>query len=187
MSGYNARKPYDECYEKEFINQQVNPCKYQLDGTYAENNSKCHALNGPRSNMPRGTGELGNTDSIYRTDIESQLYNLDIPDSKCITFKTMKEKNERLAKIVKSKTIEYSLCNKIEDTNYTRYDNPVSNIRSVYINRYDFPIINPKEFVYYGITGTDQINNNRFGIDSQLAAKDAISAPNMKPFSLLLN
>lgn len=187
MSGYYTRKPYDQCYNIEFINQQVNPCKYRIEPNYGENNSRCQTVNGPRSNKKRSTGELGNTDAIYRTDIESQLFNLDIPDSRCVTMKTMKEKNERLAKVAANKNIEYNMCNKIEDINYTRLDNPANNLRSVYINRYDFPIIDPTEFVYYGITGTSQINNNRFGENSQLTAKDNISAPNYKPFSLLTN
>jgi hypothetical protein len=186
MASHFSRKIYDNCYSIEFIDQQVNPCKYRTYEPYAENKEKCHTLNGPRANKLRSTGELGNTDISYRTDIESQLFNLDVPDSRCITLKTMKEKNERLAKIAESQEVSYVDCKKNQDIIYSRLDIPVNDYRSVYINRFDFPIIDPKEFVYYGSSGTDQINNQRWGENTQLAAKDKIAKPNMKPSSKLI-
>jgi len=186
MSGYYTKKRYDDCYNKEFITQQVKPGNYSLFQGFSENNYKCSVLNGPRANKNRATGELGNSDISFRTDIESQLYNLDVPDSRCITLKTMEEKNKRLKNIVDQKTINYCYCNNNQDTIYSRLDIPVNNFKSVYINRYDFPIVNPKEFVYYGVPNTDQINNERFGINTQLRAKDNINKPNMKPFSVIL-
>ncbi len=175
MSGQYTRKIYDDCYTLEFINQQVNPCKYSTYEPYANNEVKCHALNGPRANRVRSTGELGAPHIGYRTDIESQLHNLDVPDSRCITLQTMREKNERLAKLVKTNKVKYSECSKKNDTIYSRLDMPVSDLRSVYINRYDFPIIDPREFTYYGIPKTEQMGNERFGINTQLRAKDSIS------------
>ena len=186
MSGIYARKIYDDCYNIEFSNQQVNPCKYQIYTPFAESNEKCNALNGPRANKTRGTGELGNTDILYRTDIESQLQNLDVPDSRCITLRTMREKNERLAKLAKSKTIKHSNCGTEQDLQYSRLDIPVNNYRSIYINRFEFPIIDPKEFVYYGYEkSNEQINSQRFGVNTQLAAKDKIYKQNMNPNSKL--
>lgn len=186
MAGIYARKIYDDCYNIEFINQQVNPCKYQTYIPFAENNEKCNALNGPRANKSRSTGELGNTDITYRTDLESQLQNLDIPDSRCISMRTMREKNERLSRIAKTKTVNYSECNKNQDVIYSRLDLPVNNYRDSYYNRFEYPIIDPKEFVYYGYDkSSDQINNQRFGVNTQLAAKDKIYAQNMNPNSQL--
>ena len=186
MSGIYARKIYDSCYNIEFTNQQVNPCKYQIYTPYAESDIKCNALNGPRANKSRATGELGNTDIVYRTDIESQLQNLDVPDSRCITLQTMREKNERLSKLSKIKDINYSNCGKEQDTQYSRLEIPVNDFRSIYINRYEYPIIDPKEFVYYGYENSmEQINNQRFGVNTQLAAKDKIFPQNMNPNSKL--
>lgn len=184
MSGYNSRKIYDACYESEFINQQVKPAKYNTFSGYGENDVQCTSLNGPRANQQRNTGELGLTTREYRTDIESQLKNLDIPDSRCITINTMKEKNKRLKKYI-NKNIKYSNCNNKQNYNYTRLNNPVHELRSVEINRFEFPIIDPIEFTYYGTVGSDQIGNERFGINTQLRAKDDIRAPNMQPSSLL--
>ena len=110
MSGHFGRKIYDNCYTLEFIDQQVNPCKYRVNEQYGENDVKCQALNGPRANRVRGTGELGNTNIGFRTDIESSLQNLDVPDSRCITLNTLREKNERLAKVSKALKVNYSDC-----------------------------------------------------------------------------
>jgi hypothetical protein len=185
MAGNFSRKIYDNCYNIEFIDQQVNPCKYRTLDEFAENNIKCNSLNGPRANKTRGTGELGNNNIVYRTDIESQLYNLDVPDSRCITLNTMKEKNQRLKKQVETMKINYSECNKGQDFIYSRLDIPVNEFRSIYINRYGYPIIDPKEFVYYGSNNTEQVGNQRFGVNTQIAEKDKILKPNMNPVSTL--
>jgi hypothetical protein len=185
MSGIYAKKIYDQCYTTEFIDQQVNPCKYRTYPPYGEHANICHSLNGPRANKARSTGELGDTDRVFRTDIESQLFNLDIPDSKCVTMKTMKEKNERLARIAQNKKVKYSLCGTEQDTLYSRLDIPVNKYRSIYINRYEYPIIDPREWVYYGTPNTNQFGNQRFGVNTQLEAKDAVTAPNMFPSSNL--
>ena len=97
----------------------------------------------------------------------------------------MKEKNERLARIAKQQKVNYTQCGKTQDFRYSRLEIPVNNFRSVEINRYGFPIIDPKEFVYYGTPNTDQINNQRFGVNTQLQAKDKVMKPNMKPNSQL--
>jgi hypothetical protein len=185
MSSHFSRKIYDNCYSLEFIDQQVNPCKYRTYEQFAENNIKCHSFNGPRANKARSTGELGDTQFAFRTDVESQLFNLDVPDSRCITLKTMKEKNERLAKIAESTKVNYSDCDKKQDYKYTRLENPVNDLRSVYINRFGYPIIDPKEFIYYGTPNTEQVENQRWGVNTQLAAKDKVAKPNMKPNSKL--
>ena len=184
MAGYNSRKIYDKCYNNEFINQQVNPCKYNLLLSFAENENDCTSLNGPRANKSRATGEIGNVNAGYQTDIESILFNLDIPDSRCITADTMIEKNKRIAAVLNSKKINYHECCNKQNTIYSRLDIPTNEFRSVYINRYGFPIVDPREFVYYGTNNTDQINNQRFGINTQLQAKDKISKPDMNPFRL---
>ena len=138
MSGYNARKIYDNCYSLEFIDQQVNPGKYNTYEPYGNNKDKCNALNGPRANKARSTGELGNSTFAHRTDIESQLFNLDVPDSRCITLQTMREKNERLSKIANSDKVKYTECGKKQDYSYSRLNIPVSDFRSIYIISFNF-------------------------------------------------
>ena len=200
MAGIYSRKIYDDCYNTEFIDQQVNPCKYRTLNDYAENSNSCHAYNGPRTNKVRATGELGDIiNNKYRVELESQLFNLDIPNSKCISMNTLEEKNKRLNNYSKDLNIKFSNCEEINNlgnnNNYTRLNNPVNSLRSVFINRYDFPIIEPKEFVYYGYNGNSNItsnknfqhNNERFGENTQLRIKDNISKPQLPKFSVLLN
>ena len=225
MAGIYSRKLYDECYNTEFINQQVNPCRYRTLDEFAENKLPCNAINGPRTNKIRGTGELGKIDDVnnftnyinsnngFRTEIESQLYNLDIPDSRCITMNTLEEKTQRINEYIKKLNVDvkYNDCNQKQDEsyslleeqkldnnnyNYTRLNHPVNNLRSVFINRFDFPIIDPQEFIYNGYDGSSELveNNNinqngneRFGQNTQLRAKDSIYKPKLPKFSILLN
>jgi hypothetical protein len=187
MASHFSRKIYDNCYSIEFIDQQVDPCKYKTNDIYGISKLPCHSLNGPRANKARSTGELG--DSVYqdRVEIESMLFNLDVPDSKIISLNTMKEKNERLAKIAGKKKVNYTDCDKSQDYTYSRLDIPVNNFRSVEIPRWEFPIIDPKEWVYYGYDKSEQVGNQRFGVNTQIAAKDKISKQNMRPFSVIIN
>jgi hypothetical protein len=65
-------------------------------------------------------------------------------------------------------------CNKSLESSFSRLNNVVTDIRSKNQTRFDFPIIDPKEFVYMGInmgTGKEQIGSNRFGINSRQEAK----------------
>lgn len=229
MAGIYSRKIYDQCYNTEFIDQQVNPCKYRTLNEFAENKLPCHAINGPRTNKIRSTGELGKIDNVndftnyinnnngFRTEIESQLYNLDIPDSRCITMNTLEEKNQRINDHIKKLNVDvkYNECNlKHDETysllndnqeqkldnnnyNYTRLNHPVNNLRSVFINRFNFPIIDPQEFIYNGYNGSsvlvednnniNQNGNERYGQNTQLRAKDSIYKPKLPKFSILLN
>lgn len=188
MSGYFGRKLYDDCYQNEFINQQVNPCKYKTDALFGESVNKCHVLNGPRANRNRSTGELGSNSIETRISIESMLHNLDIPDSKCMKPNTIRDKNERLAKIAQNLTTTTTDCNDKQNHSYTRLNSNANDLRSVYINRYGFPIIDPTEFVYHGHAQYGQDGNNRFGTNTRLEAKNKISGPIQKPkTSVLLN
>jgi hypothetical protein len=44
--------------------------------------------------------------------------------------------------------------------------------------RFDYPIRDPRSFVYYGFgaPGSDQVGSNRFGINTRLQAKDMTPA-----------
>lgn len=210
MAGIYSRKIYDECYDTEFINQQVNPGKYRTFNDFAENKNYCLSLGELRANKHISTGELGkynNTElnkdfdefilnnNSYKKEIESQLLNLDIPNSKCLKNNTLVEKNNKLAILSDKFNLnnKFNICD--NNINYSRLDIPINSLRSVFINRYDFPIIEPNEFVYYGYKGKsdvnsssiNQINNERFGENTTLKIKDSISKPKIPKFSILLN
>jgi len=204
MANHFSRKIYDNCYSIEFIDQQVDPCKYKTNEVFGISNKPFHSLNGPRANKARSTGELGNTPYPNRVEIESMLFNLDVPDSKIISLNTMREKNERLAKIVNKKGIDNSkleqfdtnvsyskVANNINDksldNSYSRLDVAINKYRYIDYNRWCYPIIDPREYVYYGYDQSDQVDNQRFGVNTQIAAKDKVSKQNMKPFSVIIN
>lgn len=183
MASYFSRQRYDQCYNTEFINQQVNPGKYNVNPEVAENNSICHSLNGPRANRNNVTGELGKNDLVYRTDIESMLYNLDVPVSRCMDKQTLVEKNERLKKISKENKSEDCKNNAFS---YTRLNEPALFVRDAEYKRYGHPIIDPINWVFNGINGTEQAGNERFGVNTKLKAKDSVMPPNFNVESELI-
>jgi hypothetical protein len=108
--------------------------------------------------------------------MENYLLNLDIPDSKCMDVNTLVEKDKRLkAEADKHKSI-YNIqdCGDDISTRYSRLNNNINEIKDKPYNRYEFPLLDPKEFVYYGIEKTPQIGNNRAGVSTRIDIKDVI-------------
>ena len=174
MSGIFTKQKYDNCYTDEFYVQEVNPGRYRIDKNFAESEYKCSSTFGPRQNSRNANSETPAGNLHERKDIENYLLNLDIPDSRCMNLNTLLEKNQRLYNLTKNKKCEVESCEKILDFNYTRLDEPVLNLRSVYINRFGYPIVDPMSTLYYGMEGTEQCGNSRFGVNTQLAAKDSL-------------
>ncbi len=173
MSGFSCRNKYDNCYTNDFINQQTNPGSYNIEPYYAENNNKHVYYFGPRQNS-----HLANTESfagnlVERKDVENYLLNLDVPNSRCVNINTIDNKNKKLQEIMnKIKVDVKDDDNKMNDV-YTRLNNNILDNRSVYINRYGFPIVEPSLTIFYGFENTKQVNNNRFGVNTRLMAKDS--------------
>jgi hypothetical protein len=174
MSGIFARPHFDNCYTDEFINQQTNPGNYRLFNLYGENVNKCYSEFGPSTNMKRSTGEIPTGDISKRVEFEGYLLNLDVPNSKCIDINTMKAKNKRLNDIFLKESYTRPLCDDKLNYNYSRNEISTNEFRSVYINRFNFPIVEPQDNIYYGINGTDQIGSNRSGVNTKLQLKDSI-------------
>lgn len=176
MVGIFNKKIYDEKYNEEFIKQQTKPGLYVLDKNYTESNNKCVSNFGPRQNKNRSNTEIPYNDIKVRSEIENYLHNLDIPDSRCISLHSLEEKNKRLEEFIKKNKPKKNIeCSTFLDEIYSRLDKPVLDSRSKNFNRYEFPIINPSYTTYYGISNTEQINNNRFGVNSRLQAKDLLT------------
>ena len=173
MSGYNTRTKFDNDYYNEFVNQQTNIGNYRINNTFSENNNKCNSLNGPRQNNYRTNTETNSYNMVDRKNIENNLRNLDIPYSKSKMSNTLCYKNKSLKNILNNKKInEYGICDNTLEFNYTRLNNDILDNKAVNINRFEFPIIDPTLFVYNGILNTEQVGNNRNGVNSRLQAKD---------------
>lgn len=173
MSGYNSRINFDKNYYNEFVNQQTNVGEYRLNKIYAENDNKCYSLNGPRQNNYKANTEVLSYNLMDRKEIENYLRNLDVYNSKYNNSNTLANKKNKLDKLLDNKNINnYFECDKILNYNYTRLNNDILDNKSVNINRFEYPIIEPSKYVYYGVKNTDQKDNERNGINSRLKAKD---------------
>ena len=173
MSGIISRTKYDNDYNVEFVNQQTNEGNYRLDNNYCDNNNKCHSLFGPRQNKNNSNTEISSYNIIDRKEIENYLKNLDMPTSRSMNYRTLNDKNNKLSEFIKSKQLNiYNECNDLLNINDTRLDKDIRDFKSVNINRFEYPIIDPLNFVFNGIPKTEQIDNDRNGINSRLKAKD---------------
>lgn len=174
MSGLFTHEIYDSCYNNELTNQQINPGLFQLDKQRTISNNNCMTYNGPRGNSYRENADLNLTDFNYKSEIENNLLNIDLPNSKCIKNNTVNDKNNRLLNITNKQQLKNNQCSDFLDYKYSRLDNLALDLKTAHINRYDFPIIDPRENVYYGIGNTNQQKNAREGINTRLMLKDAI-------------
>ena len=173
MSSYHSRTKYDNDFYNEFINDQKKEGNYRIDNNYSENNSKCYSLFGPRQNNNKSNTEINDYNMSDRKEIESFLKNLDMPTSRSMNNRTLNDKNNKLNEFLKNKQMNnYNECNKLLDDNNTRLNNDILELKSVNINRFEYPIINPVFQVFSGFENTEQVNNDRNGLNSRLKAKD---------------
>jgi hypothetical protein len=171
MSGISSRKIYDDCYQNNRLNQGTAPGSYKVNPTQVQN-SLCLAANGMNNShgMWYGPEEQINIKSL--SDIESHLKNLDLPDSRCLEGRTMVEKNLYANYLSKSMKSNKTMCSRNLEQGNTRLEGSVSDVKMMNQSRFDFPIQDPRSSVYFGITGTEQTDSNRFGINTRLQAKD---------------
>jgi len=173
MSGISSRKIYDNCYQSNFTNQETGPGSYKVNLNQI-NQPDCIGLNGINNfrgfwNAPN---EVENIEIL--SDIESHLRMLDLPDNKCIDGRTLIERNNKITKVAEKMKNKIGYCNQLLEPSFTRLNSVVSDVKSMRQSRFDFPIIDPKEYVYNGINmgyGKEQMGSNRFGINSRQEAK----------------
>jgi hypothetical protein len=174
MSGISTRKIYDECFQSNRIEQETGAGTYKVHIAQIEQ-PDCIGLNG--INTYRGfwnaPNEVKNIEVL--SDIESHLRMLDLPDNKCIDGRTLIERNNIAEKLSQKKVNTTTFCSRTLEPSFSRLNNVVSDVKSMAQTRFDYPIIDPKEYVYMGFnmgTGKEQLGSNRFGINSRLEAKN---------------
>ena len=174
MSGVSSRKIYDQCYQSNRINQETASGSYKVDSSQIKQ-AACVGANGVNNykGFWYGLNEINNINVL--SDVESHLKNLDIPDSRCLEGRTLIEKNNNALKLLGTYKNVSDTCNRQLESTNTRLEMPVTNIKMMAQSRYDFPIIDPRAFVYMGLTA-EQSGSNRFGINSRLQAKDMTQA-----------
>jgi hypothetical protein len=178
MSGIFARRNYDTCFQSEIIDQTTKPGTIALEPTVARSEKSCYSKNYPHSNRVRNSGDLNIVNYADAIHIENYLLNLDLPNSKCLSVEALTEKNKILEKeAIKLKNI-YNVqdCDvDLVSTRYTRLTNNINEIKEKAFNRYEYPLLNPLDFVYYGIDSTNQLGNSRSGISTRIDVKDKLT------------
>lgn len=172
MSGIFSRKMYDDCYQSNRINQETASGSYKVNPTQVQNTS-CQPANGiyPYKSLWYEPNQYKNIQTL--SDIESHLRNLDLPDSKCLEGRTLVEKNLYVQSLSKKIVNNSNVCNRQLESSNSRLDSAVSDVKTFTQSRYDFPIIDPRSYVFMGIND-EQSGSNRFGINTRLQAKDTL-------------
>ena len=171
MSGIFSRKIYDECYQNNRINQGTAPGSYKVNPAQVQN-TLCLVANGINNShgMWYGPEEKLNINAL--SDIESHLKNLDLPDSRCLEGKTMVEKNLYVNNLIKNMKSNKIMCSKSLEQGNSRLELNKLDVKMMNQSRFDFPIQDPRSNVYYGFGGLEQVDSNRFGVNTRLQAKD---------------
>lgn len=170
MAGCNTRMIYDKQAFQERIEQSKKPGSYKLNEQQNSNDKACFASNGPRSTRFYASNEIPEFRRADRVEIESLLTGRSFKNAKYMNGRTVGERNKSLSKF-KGKVQKE--CGNISNITSTRLDNPAMDVREVDITNYhmDFPIINPKEYVFYG-NNKNTRDSQRFGVNTQLQARD---------------
>lgn len=171
MSGTYNRKKYDHCdlEEQDRISKGVGNYNLSKDPKQHEQHL-------------RPTGIMQNKDTIFNphrkshvgsmVDLESHLRNLDERDDRC-GDKTINEKNKRAQKIYNNK-VKPTLkpADRTLEASYARMERPAQDVRSMTVNRFDYPVSDPRAEIFYGFDGTEQVGDMRFGMNTRLDARD---------------
>jgi hypothetical protein len=51
-------------------------------------------------------------------------------------------------------------------------EHSAQDVRSMTVNRFDFPVTDPRKEVYFGFKGTETYGDMRFGMNTRLDARD---------------
>jgi hypothetical protein len=167
MSGYFTRPLYDECSTAEGLKISTAP-GFWIEKTPQQSEAMCFSNNGPRSTRS-GNSSFLPIEYPNAVEIESSLRGLDVPLTRCMNTRTLVERDQTLNKnYTDAKKRTTSVCSSFLDLNYTRLEEPSRLTEKAY-NRYDFPIIDPKEWVFNGFS------NGQFATSTDGSSRDGRS------------
>jgi hypothetical protein len=180
-----TRIQYDNCAYAEKINNSQKPMYYKLYRGQAEQCKPCVSSSGPRNSRVYNNSEIttvareNTLDMGSMTEVDSLLSNRSYPNSRCMTERTLEEKNNKLKSFKMG--LNSAECDLMLRPNDTRLDNPVDNLRGIYIDRWENPIIDPKNWVY---EWTAKQGNIQIGRNTKLAVRDVYNPVVPKPMPL---
>lgn len=172
MSGIYSRSKYDECDYQNLKKISESVGAYSTSSDQVSGNRLCISGINPSNSRVGYISPNEFQNASLLTDMESHLKNIDIPLSNCMNGQVLSVRNERAKDIAKNFMVSNVVCNDMLNPKNTRLDLPAIGLREATTSRFDFPIIPPSSWFYNGVTGTKQVGNNRFGINSRLDAKD---------------
>jgi hypothetical protein len=126
---------------------------YSLYPGQVDNCKSCHSSTGFRANRLGLTGELQTVVRPQLVQAESLLSNRSYPNARCINGYTLQEKNEQLNKL--KLELPQLDCNKALTSADTRLTNPPLFYKGAEIDRFEWPIINPSEFIFWAREGSN--------------------------------
>ena len=168
MAGIYARTKYDSLFQEELTTQSVRSSYYNINDDTWNNEAKCVSYNGPRSNRNGDTGEVDTGDRLLRVDVENMIAR-DYSDTKYTSGNTLEEKKKRLLEAVSNFKPNNIECNSYLDKNNTRLESDNKIFRETSYNVTFKPIIDPREWVFYGAKETE--GNNREGRSTRYDTK----------------
>ena len=177
MSGIFSRSLYDECNNKETVNISTGPGVW-TNRTIQKNPDACISRNGPRNTRLMNSSELS-VSYNNAIDVESSLFGLDVPLSRCMTQRTLIERDQKLNNLYNSmnNVKEAEFCSNFLELNHTRLDEPL-HIAEIPYPTLGYPIIDPRSFVYYGSDGFRTVGNLREGLLTRYDTKMSLEKVN---------
>ena len=171
MSGFHDKKIYDNCYTNMVNKSYDKQYEYNLYNDYALNNNCCNMLYGSTKNLfNQDLNKLGK-----KSEIESLLQWRNYDNSECKIEKTLENKN----KILNMKSVEFDYSCKDCDKNLEQISTKLNgNFNREMLYNNNVGNIHRDNILFNGISGTDQYNNNRFGVNTKLMTKDLYSLKN---------
>lgn len=158
-----TRTEFDDCNYRQKLKQSEGPGKYRLYRGQNESCAPCMIANGPRNTRPRVSSEVESVAKADLVDLESLLTNRSYVLSKCPNDRTLYDKQGHLQRLARS--TRPAACDPQMDTQYSRLTHPLYDYREQHAARWEFPIIDPVEFVW---TWNQPINSSLYIRDTTL-------------------
>jgi hypothetical protein len=171
MAGIYSRTKYDLCDIDNVVSISTGVGNYTTSDVQIANAGLCVSNIQPFKSKAARVNALDAKNGAVLTDIESHLWNIDMPMSNCSAERTLPEKLKK-GNVLTGGLLKNEACGEQIVSAYTKLDIPSNIYREMTTHRFDYPIIPPEHFVYTGITGTEQVDNNRSGVNTRLQAKD---------------
>lgn len=176
MSGIYTRPLYDECNNSEQVAISIGPGEW-IQQTIQDNPNMCYHNEGVRNTRFMNSSQI-NIKYKNAIDIESSLKGLDIPISRCMQPNTLTERDVKLNAIYNNIDKQTTpTCSNFLTNSYTRLE-PPAHISEQPYNRYEYPIIDPSQWVYYGFQDYNTTSNTRDGRSSRYDIKNKLNPEN---------